>query len=184
MPLTESHDLFELLRRRRSIRVYQSRPIARAILLQVLEAARTAPSAGNLQAFEIVVCEEPERRRALARAALDQPQVAQAPAVLVFLEHRARALRRYGPRGGLYAIQDATIACAHAQLAAVALGLGSCWIGAFYKEPVSELLRTPLEAIALLTLGYPDESPPPTSRRPLDSLVHWEVYEAGPDALE
>jgi len=175
---SEAESFFELLERRRSIRVYEPRPIERQTLLRLLEAARTAPSAGNLQAYELVVCEDPERRRALARASLDQPQVALAPVVLVFLEHPARAVSRYGPRGGLYAIQDATIACAHAQLAAAALGLGSCWIGAFYKERVAAILGAPasLEPVAILTLGYPAEAPPPTPRRTLDDLVHWESY--------
>lgn len=170
---------FALLQRRRSVRVYQARPLERDHVLRIVEAARAAPSAGNLQAYAIVVCEEATCRQALARASLDQLQVAQAPTVLIFFADPERAVGRYGRRGGLYAIQDATIACTHAMLAAAALGIGSCWIGAFERERIGELCgaRGALEPVALLTLGYPDERPPATDRRPLDELVHWERLE-------
>jgi nitroreductase len=172
--------LLALIARRRSVRAYQARPLERDRVLRILEAARAAPSAGNLQAYEIVVCEDAARRRALAQASLDQLQVAQAPTVLVFFADPERAVGRYGRRGGLYAIQDATIACTHAMLAAAAFGIGSCWIGAFHKERVVELCGAggPLEPIALLCLGYPDERPLATERRPLDALVHWEQLSA------
>jgi nitroreductase len=172
-------ELLDLLRRRRSVRVYQTRAVEKEKLSAILEAVRAAPSAGNLQAFEVVVVETAERKTALAGAALDQQHVAGAPVLLVFCANPGRSASKYGGRGSdLYARQDATIACAHAQLAAASLGLGCCWVGAFYPEVIRQILKAPtgLEPIALLSIGYPDEEPLPVERRPIDDLVRWETF--------
>lgn len=166
-------DLFEVIAKRRSIRAFQGRPIEPEKLQAILEAARQAPSAGNLQAYVIYQVTDPARRRALAQAA-DQEFIAQAPVVLVFCAHPARSAVKYGPRGErLYALQDATIAAAYAQLAAAALGLGSVWVGAFADGAVARALDLPagLWPIALLPIGYPAEAPTPPARRPLAEIV-------------
>lgn len=170
-------EFFETLRRRVSTRAYRSTGVEEEALWKILEAANSAPSAGNLQAYEVVVVRDPERRRELARAALEQWFIAQAPVVLVFLANPQRSHWRYGRRGvELYCLQDATIACAYAQLAATALGLGSCWVGAFDEEAVRHILAAPshLRPIAILPIGVPGETPEPRVRRSLHDLVHEE----------
>jgi len=140
----------------------------------ILQAARRAPSAGNLQAYKVAVVRSPRLRRALGRAALDQDFLAQAPIVLVFLADPLASAVKYGGRGQtLYAIQDATIACAYAQLAACAQGLGSCWVGAFQEDEVRAALGLgqDLRPIALLPLGYAAERPEISERRPLSEMV-------------
>lgn len=166
-------DVFECIRRRRSIRAYQDRPVPEDALRRILEAINAAPSAGNLQAYQVFLVRDAAKRRALAQAS-GQEFVAQAPVVLVFCTDAARSAWRYGQRGErLYALQDATIACAYAQLAAVALGLGTVWVGAFRDEAVIQALSLPrgLHPIAILPIGYPAESPAPTPRRMLEDLV-------------
>ncbi len=160
-------DLFEVLKKRYSVRAYKPDPIDDATLTKILEAINSAPSAGNLQAYEVIVVRDPERKRQLARAAWDQMFIAQAPVVLVFVANPERN-RRYGKRGAeLYCVQDATIACSYAQLAAVALGLGSCWIGAFDDDAVRQV-------VGILPIGVPADMPEPRERRPLSDLVHEE----------
>lgn len=169
-------DYFELIRRRRSIRAFTGKPVEDAKLQQILEAARLAPSAGNLQAYEIYVAQRPEVRSALAAAALGQDFIRQAPVALVFCTHPRLSSVRYGDRGSrLYALQDATIACTFAMLAATALGLGTVWVGAFRDEEVWKAIGSPRDQqpIAILPVGYPAESPAPTDRRPLKEFVHW-----------
>jgi len=80
------------------VRVYQARPVEKEKLSAILEAVRAAPSAGNLQAFEVIVIESQERKAALARAALDQQHVAGAPVLLVFVADPARSASKYGGR--------------------------------------------------------------------------------------
>ena len=98
-----------------------------------------------------------------------------APVVLAFCAHPRRSAAKYGRRGEeLYCVQDATIACAYAQLAATALGLGSVWVGAFDTDAVAQAIgaRRDWRPVALLPIGYPAESPEATPRRSLNELVH------------
>lgn len=169
-------EFFEVLEKRYSVRAYKPDPIDDATLTKILEAINSAPSAGNLQAYEVIVVRDPERKRQLARAAWDQMFIAQAPVVLVFVANPERN-KRYGRRGAeLYCLQDATIACAYAQLAAVALGLGSCWIGAFDDDAVRKVVGIPanMRPVAVLPIGVPADTPEPRERRPLSDLVHEE----------
>jgi nitroreductase len=167
-------DFFEAVRARRSVRSYRGDAVDAADLERICAAINAAPSAGNLQAYEVYLVTDEGRRGALARAAYDQGFLVEAPVVLVFCAHEARA-RRYGERGArLYTIQDATIAAAYAQLAAVSLGLSTCWVGAFEEQKVVEALRLPegQRPIIMLPVGTAREVPEPTPRRPPGDLIH------------
>ena len=167
-------DFFALIRQRRSVRLFTSQPVEEEKLNQLLEAANTAPSAGNLQAYMILVVRQAETRAALSRAALHQESLTAAPVVLAFFAHHQVSAVKYKNRGvELYAVQDATLACAYAQLAAAALGLGTVWIGAFEDDSVKQILKAPPDwrPVALLPVGYPAESPAPTPRRPLAEMA-------------
>lgn len=170
---------FDVVAARRSVRAFQDRPVEPEKLNRILEAANLAPSAGDLQAYEIVVVRDPEARKRLAKAALGQWFIAEAPVNLVFLANPARSARRYGGRGAeLYCIQDATIAAAYAQLAAHALGLGSVWVGAFHDDEVREVVGAgrDLKPVAIITIGYPAEKPRATPRRRIEDLVSSERF--------
>ncbi len=159
---------------RRSVRAFDDRPIETAHLHAILNAVNQAPSAGNLQAYEIYQVTSPRLRAALARAA-DQSYIAEAPIILVFFANPGRSARKYGTRGAtLYAIQDATIAAAYAQLAAVDLGLATVWVGAFDDRAVTQALNAPGDwvPVAILPIGHPAEEARPSSRRSLEDLVH------------
>jgi len=164
----------ELIRARRSVRAFENRPVELEKLAAILEAANLAPSAGNLQAFEIYKVTAPKVRAALAHAA-DQPFVAQAGVVLVFFANPGRSARKYGARGReLYAPQDATIAVTYAQLAATDLGLATVWVGAFNDAAVTAAVGAPGDwaPMAILPIGYAAESPAPSPRRGVADLVH------------
>lgn len=147
----------QVLKKRHSIRSYRKKEIEPVKLKKLLELINQAPSAGNLQAYHIYIVKEQNYRDQLSLAAFGQNFIAQAPLVLVFMADLARSSSRYNQRGAeLYAVQDATIACAYAQLVAQDLGLGSCWVGAFDEDRVRTLLRAPAEykPIAIVPLGY------------------------------
>lgn len=166
--------LVPLFRMRRSVRRFDRRPIPREVLRSILDAADAAPSAGDLQAYKIVCVQDASTRCALAEAAQQQIFVAQAPVVLVFLADTERSSARYGWRGAeLYGVQDASIACAYAQLQAHVLGLGSTWVGAFDERTVAHLLQAPkgMRPVAMLPLGYPAEQPEGSPRRGVAELV-------------
>ncbi|MEM5829537.1 MAG: nitroreductase family protein [Candidatus Aenigmatarchaeota archaeon] len=167
-------EFFNVLKKRRSVRAFTSRPIEESKIRQILEASNSAPSAGNLQSYEIFLVVDEKKKRELALASFAQSFVAEAPLVLVFCANPVRAEKRYGKRGrNLYCIQDATIAATYAQLAAVDLGLASCWVGAFDEKEILRILGNPADLIpvAVIPIGYPAEEPKPTSRRKLEELV-------------
>lgn len=167
-------ELAELIRARRSVRAFESRHIEADKLQCVLDMTNLAPSAGNLQAFEIYQVEGSHPRAALARAA-DQSFIAQAPVILVFFANTGRSARKYGARGReLYAVQDATIAVTYAMLAAADQGLSSVWVGAFDPAKVTAAIGAPPDwtPVAILPIGYAAESPAASARRPITELVH------------
>ena len=168
-------DFFEVVTTRQSVRAFSAAAVEADEVRQILEAANLSPSAGNLQAYEIYVVKKPSRRMELAKAALQQDFVASAPIVFVFCAHPARSESKYRERGvRLYAVQDATIACCFAMLAATALGLATVWVGAFKDEAVRRVIGASegIVPVAMLPVGCAAEQPAPTSRRSLEQLVH------------
>ncbi len=167
-------NVLEAINARQSIRAYQSRPVEPEKLEAVLSAANRAASAANLQAYHIYVVRDDARKQALAAAAAGQKFLASAPVVLVFAVEPARSAAKYGPRGEqIYCLQDACAAVGNAMLAAVELGLGSCWVDAVNEDLAGQALGLPAgrRAAVILPLGYPAEQPPRTSRRALSDLV-------------
>jgi nitroreductase len=165
----------ETLAGRRSIRKYESRSISRDLIFQLLEAAEMAPSAGNLRARRYFVVIKKEIRKVLAIAAYGQSQAEKAPLLIVICSDIERSRRRYGDRGNLYSIQDATVAAMCLLLKAYDLGLGACWIGAFDEDIVGETLNldTSIVPVAIISLGWPAEQPTSPPKRQNNEVVSW-----------
>jgi nitroreductase len=168
-------EFFEVIKNRHSIRTFSDQPVEDEKLQQILETANLAPSAGNLQAYEIYVVTDAKKRDGLSCAALAQEYVAVAPVALVFCTHPELTEGRYTERGTrLYTVQDATIACTFAMLAATDLGLGSVWVGTFDEKVVRLIIGAPDSQVpvVILAIGYAAEFPDQHPRRPLDQLAH------------
>jgi len=163
-------ELWEAIRKRRSIRKYKDKPVEEEKLNRVLEAGRLAPSAGNRQEWKYIVVRDKATRQKLAEAAHGQQFVAEAGVCLVCCGVEAEHVMSCGQAS--YSI-DVAISVDHITLAAAAEGLGTCWIGAFNEAPVKKLLGIPdkVRVVALLPLGYPDMEPKPRSRKPLSEIV-------------
>lgn len=163
-------DVFEAIRSRRSIRSYSEREVEPQKLEQVLDAGRLAPSASNRQDWKFVVVREAAKRRQLVKACRDQAFIGAAPVVIVVCATDTEYRMRSGLR---IAAVDPTIAVDHMTLAAAALGLGTCWIGAFEADKVAKVLDLPpdLTPAHVLPLGYAAESPEPRARKSLDEVV-------------
>ncbi len=149
-----------IFKKRHSIRSFLPTEVSSNDLDEILEAAASAPSAGNLMAREIVTVINDALKRRLVSAAHHQEFIFEAPVVLVFFAGPGRSAEKYGGRGeGLYSIQDATIAASFAWLQAVILGLGAGWVGAFDDEEVKEALDVDKSwrPVAIMPVGYPAE---------------------------
>jgi len=172
-------DVFEAIKGRRSIRAYSSRNVSDEDVLRLIEAARWAPSAGNIQPWEFVIVRDPEVKGRLAAAALNQSFVREAPVVIVVCADVARSGRGYGSRGEqLYSIQDTAAAVENILLAAYALGLATCWVGAFMEREVAEAVHAPgnLRPVAIIPVGYAAETPRCPRKRSVDEIVHYDVF--------
>jgi nitroreductase len=168
-------EFFDVIKNRHSIRTFSDQPVEDEKLQQILETANLAPSAGNLQAYEIYVVTDAKKRDGLSCAALAQEYVAVAPVGLVFGTPPELTEGRYTARGTrLYTVQDATIACTFAMLAATDLGLGSVWVGTFDEKVVRLIIGAPDSQVpvVILAIGYAAEFPDQHPRRPLDQLTH------------
>lgn len=162
-------DLFEAISKRYSCRAYQDRSVEADTLNKILEAARLAPSAKNLQDWRFVVVTDAALRQRLCTAANNQAFVGQAPVVIVaccVVDHVMRCGQAIGPI-------DVAIALEHIALQATALGLGTCWVGSFFPDQVRPILGIPssVSIIELMTLGYPAIPQGPRKREPLDSIA-------------
>jgi nitroreductase len=167
-----------LLARRRMIRRFRPEPVSEAAIERILDAATRAPSAGHTEPWSFVVVRSPETRRRLARAALDQAFVAEAPVVVVPCIEADRSRGRYGIRGDRYGSIDVSFASMLLLLAVVEEGLGACFVGAFRDEEVARILALPasVQPLAVIPIGVPAERPPRLRRRPRRETIHRERW--------
>lgn len=167
-------DVMEAIRRRYSCRSYQPRPIEPEKIQAVLEAARLAPSARNLQDWRFVVVTDPAKKQALGVAANNQTFISQAGAIIIACSVSRHVMRCGQPVGPI----DVAIALEHICLAGVELGLGTCWIGSFYPDKVRTIVEIPLDVqiIELLAIGYPADQPRPHQRVQIEQIACFERW--------
>ena len=168
-------DLSDVLKGRRSVRKYKSGPVPNDIVAKLIDAAENAPSAGNLRARKYIAVTRPETRKALAVASYGQRQIDSAPLIIVVCADVDRSSSRYGDRGSLYAIQDATAAVMCLLLEAYDLGLGACWNGAFDDDLARDILgiEDHMLPIALISIGWPAEEPTAPQKRNMEEVLIW-----------
>jgi nitroreductase len=163
---------------RRSVRFFQPEPVPEDLIDEILAVTRSAPSAGNHEAWDVIVVTDEGIREHLADAALNQEHVRNAPLIFVVCANYVRSMSKYGERGILYALEDATIAGTYLMLACHAAGLGSCWTGAFDDEMIREILDLPGHArpVTLLAAGFPQEITPSPERMDTNEHVHTDIW--------
>ena len=172
-------DIFEAIRDRRSIRAYKGKDVSDEDVKRLIEAARMAPSAGNIQSWEFVIVRKADLKHRLSAAALNETFIQEAPVAIVVCANETLSSRGYGNRGAnLYCLQDTAAAIQNLLLAAHALGLGACWVGAFQEEEVRDVVKAPegVRPVAIIPIGYPAEKPEIRLRRPLKDIVHYESF--------
>ena len=160
-------DFMNVVSRRRSIRKYRSDAVPQEDIDYILEAARLAPSWANSQCWKFIVVTDPEVKSELAKAG--NGWIARAPVIITACADSSKP----GTKGDQqYYMLDIGIAMEHLILAAADKGLGTCWIGAFDEDVAKKALGVPdnIRVVASTPLGYPDESPAPRPRKPLEEL--------------
>ncbi|MEO0072655.1 MAG: nitroreductase family protein [candidate division WOR-3 bacterium] len=170
-------EFYEVIKKRRSIRAYKPDQIPDEVLARILEAARLAPSAKNIQPWKFIVIKDQQLKEKLVAACRNQTFIAQAPVVICAVALKNIAFGRMGGYWNSYPV-DVAIALEHIVLAAANEGLGTCWIGAYDEQAVKELLKIPdnVQVIALTPLGYPEEIPEPRPRKTLSEIVSLDYF--------
>lgn len=171
--------VLDIIKKRRSIRKYLDVAVEWDKIVQILEAGRYAPSAGNIQEWKFIVISEKDIKKKVAEACLKQYWMETAPAIIVICSMVEKQEQFYGDKGrDLYTIQNCACAAENMMLVATDLGLSSCWVGAFDEEMMCDALNMPTRAkpMVILTIGYPGEEVPVPPRTVLESLVFLQAY--------
>ena len=190
---SQKNEVVKNLFERKSVRIFEDRPISPEDRLTILQAACQAPTAGNQQLYTILEITEPALKKRLSVTCDNQPFIADAPLVLLFCADCQKwydAYRYAGctprhPSAGdlMLAVEDSSLAAQNAVTAAWSLGIGSCYIGDIMEhcELHRELFQLPpyVFPAVMLVLGYPTalqrERIKP-ARCPLDSIVMENTY--------
>lgn len=168
-------DVFSAIKSRKSIRAYKDKEIEEEKLQRILEAGRLAPSAANRQEWKFIAVRDGETKEKLAVAAKGQMFVAKAPVVIVACAVESSRVMACGQYA--YTV-DLSIAMSYMILEAHELGIGSCWLGAFYEEQVKSILGIPddVRIVTMVPMGYPAESPERRSRKGIDEIICYDRY--------
>jgi nitroreductase len=169
-------ELDKAIRNRYSVRSFTSEKIDRNIILEILEAARMAPSAVNYQPWHFIVITDPENLADIHEV-YHRTWFREAPACIVVCSDHSQSWKRKTD-GKDFADVDAAIAIDHLVLKATDLGIGTCWICNFDVEMTQKKLQLPdrIEPIALIPLGFTTSEAPQKSRKALSEMVHWEKF--------
>lgn len=156
-------EFLELVKRRQSVRKYDSRSIENELVTRCLEAGRLAPSASNSQPWTFIVVDDPEIKNQVARQTYDRALpmnkfVPQAPVLIVMVIEKPRVLTQIGGfiKNKEYPLIDIGIAAEHICLQAADEGLGTCMLGWFNEKPIKKILKIPIRKTIglIITLGY------------------------------
>ena len=170
-------DFITLARQRYSVRFYSGRRAEPEKLEKILEAARVAPSAANMQPVRLLVVQSMDGLSKVEKAA----NIYSAPTVIIVCADRAKTwIRSIDHKQSCDA--DAAIAADHMMLEATDLGLGSVWIGAFDPQIIKEEFYLPdtLEPVSLLAIGYAAGTPASPDRHsktriPMSEFVFYDT---------
>ena len=176
----------EILKRRRSVRSYDSRPVKEEDIKAICEAARLAPSAHNSQTWRFVAVTERNLIEKICdeamRPVIRNTWMKTAPLLIVGCSKLDFMTNKVGSfvTGIEYYQIDLGIAMEHIVLKATDLGLGTCWIGWFNEKKVKEILEIPkkIKVLALLTVGYPKTATiiREKKRKPLEEILYMEKW--------
>lgn len=183
----ENSPLMELILKRRSVRKFISREVEPWKIRSMIEAARLAPSACNIQPWRFIAVIDESIRHALAEKAMgglvpnsfakEAPLLVVICADLNIITNRlAEKLKKIN-----YHQIDIGIAGEHLVLRARELDLGTCWIGWFNEKEARKILKvpSPIRILSFIAVGYYNEEDLKgrASKKSLDEILFWNEYD-------
>ena len=165
-------EIMQAIKTRRSIREYQNKPVTKDAIKEMIEAARYAPTARDVQPWEFIAITNPDTLTKIGEMAQNGSFIALSKACIAVFCSDTK-----------YYLEDGCAATQNILLAATALGIGSCWVAGDkkpYCSQVSYLLNVPVafKLVSLIALGYPasKESFKIIKKRDISQLAHWEKF--------
>ena len=163
-------DAIEVLKKRRSIRMYLGKPVPKKDIENIIDCGRLAASARNVQPGEFIVVTDLKMRKKIADITEFGKFIADAPVCVSVFSQDTK-----------YFLEDGSAATENILLAARALGLGSCWVAGDkkpYTGDIAALLRVPagFKLVSLIAVGYTDELDQKCTKRPLGEVLHCEKF--------
>ena len=175
-----------IIKSRRSVRSFKNTRIPVEIVKRVIEAGCWAPSGGNLQPWEFIVVTDPNVKESVVKTTYSgfdvnsEPQwwLLQAPVLIVACVNTKVPKARYGDLGVFVAMLDVAMAVENILLEATSLGLGTCVVAGFREDELKRALRIPkhVRPLLIIALGYPERVPSAPSKRPVDSVIHFNSW--------
>lgn len=188
-------DATKTIKKRRSIRSYQPKPIPKKLIKELLGLANLAPSASNLQNRSFIVIRNKKTIKKVYEAAFKQSHILEAPVVIAFAMDKnkydvKKFLKKNEEWGtdlwgatakdyknnklfclnwkrwtNLWPIHDVDAAITTLTIAATAKGLSSCWIGLFEAAKVKKILKVPKNYEVIALLTLGYQKNPPYSQK-------------------
>lgn len=172
-------ELKDAILQRRSVRRYTDKAVTLDVIGEIIDVARFAPSAGNLQNWQFIVVTDKKKKAEITTACLEQTWMNQAPVHLIICNQYKKVTGLYGKLGKMFSIQDCAIIASYIQLLARERGLDTCWIGAFDNEAMQRILELPedVDPEIILTLGYSAEKKVEEPKREdIDDLIFFDKW--------
>ncbi len=165
--------LMDILEKRRSIRLYDEKPVEREKIITMLQAAMAAPSACNLQPWEFIIIQEPDRLSQM-KACIGKNNGRYYNATAAFVVCANTSYIPWESDGAM----DTSAAIENMLLAACAMGLGTVWIGDIDREALKALLAIPdhVSVNSVVLFGYPKEEKRPRTQYN-EEAVYWGGYD-------
>ncbi len=159
----------EVMQSRRSIRTYADKPVERALIEEIIDCARLAPTAMNDQPWDFIVLTAREDLQQIPTMIGHAEFIANAAFAVLVLAREANC-----------ALEDCCAATENLLIAAAAHGIGSCWVAGAkqaYAPVVAKAFGAPedRQLIAIVSFGYPAENPQ-IEKRSLADVLHWDQF--------
>ena len=170
-------ELKRVIEKRHSVRKFMSKKPDWRKVVEAIDAANRAPSAGNIQTLKFILVQDENKIFELAEAA-GQDFINTAHYVVVVCSNNVQTVRSYDERGDIYCKQQAGAAIENFLLRIVDLGLASCWVGAFFDDQVKRILQVPedVSVEALLPVGFEVGKGKSRKKLDLDNFLYFDVW--------
>ena len=171
-------EVLEAIKSVKSVSKFKPDPVPEQKVQAVVNAARLALSADNLQPWKFIVVSDEDRKRKLAGSTTNGKKLPDAPLMVVACARLDEAVAMVGGYMNSYPV-DVGMAIAQLTVAATSEGLGTSWVFSFNEEKVKALLGIPADAhvVGLTSLGFPEAFEPPAGRKHLSEILSYNTYD-------